>query len=1289
MDVEYSPRGRTSQSNNGTNYSASFRNGSQKEAGVQEFNVTENIVKPGSRSRVRPVNDNRPNGTSENSQQKSGNAPPKFIFKHGDIGEIQGDPIVSEGPETMRLSSTIKRGTHPVVELPSRPEARSLVIDRETDAAKQPGTAVKGVSTKSNGSAALDDGRTSAYFLQNKIRQQPSNSSRYRSGQDSDSIRSALGSTNQNSGKLDPRLSRTQEGLQDDRLSPDELAGLPPTSSDPYNEQVAQVYLNGLKRSKKSQPVLKSGASRDASIALDDDSSSEDEDRIKKGAIKPTPFAPSKRRKVSKTNKNGDEEFEVLQVFSPKHKWFVPNGALKWSMLLNTETLMVLDHEKAPFKHLIMQPKSITKIELSDESPTKMILHKTKEDQVAEGEHQVMIELGNPLQLGQFVASLRQYSPPIKVMTKTSSLVDSSSCISKTDTVYRDYCDKVFKKTLSQLGAVRKVPKPIAEDVARIAELSEKKNARLQTNIQENKRATGGRRLRDEMTTVVSDLISDDELARSARRDLRSEHQNEDGSGRQSRRPELAPGEFYKNSIVASSSTATTPTTRTSSRLKRQKQEPSQRISKSPAPSHYVWTGDPENVGWTRSWLHSVIYPPKAKKTATVDGQDIARLDEGEFLNDNLIHFYFNYMEQRLLEHHLETSKRVLFMNSFFYLRLTGGGFDYESVARWTSKVNIFEYDYIAVPVNESAHWYLAIICNTPKLVEPALPEPSESQAKDGEDQADQALPKLDRMTLDDNKSDPGVHTVVTPIDLDADESKTMRAPQSNQTEAEHTHKDPKESDTHLTSRSPKGAQNKKSKRKSLPAPRRYDTSKPRIITLDSLGSPHSATCRNLFKWLQKEAYAKLGFHIPDTGPIGMTAKNLPQQPNFCDCGVFLLIYLEKFLEDPSSFASGILTNTLDVDMVWPEAPNKRHEIRGMLLHLQKHPSANTEELRLAGIDHAEKYVHHMGENIKGPIFKQIEPEPESMSRNESRNSRNSLSHSHMLEPENCGKTGGGIKPKAMLRRSPQSQLHILGGDLQEKESSQRSLQHQEQTSVLGRIKSGITDLWLGRPDKPTAVDEKLTHGQSIHSVPEDPSSLLYQTVENHEAAKSPKQPHSSAPPQVLNQVDLRSPSTECDTTRRRNSKLEQSTEELDRSDSDTFTNEKQITEIRDSHENEDEDDDEAMLLPNDDTPIGGDPSSSSLIEVSSVAESSHSIEALNRKPRSAATSPASQAPDVHRSAFAAPSETRKRRTSDVGAPRSAKRQRVRPSVDVSDEAVVGRHNHHIWYDEDGKPFNP
>ena len=42
--------------------------------------------------------------------------------------------------------------------------------------------------------------------------------------------------------------------------------------------------------------------------------------------------------------------------------------------------------------------------------------------------------------------------------------------------------------------------------------------------------------------------------------------------------------------------------------------------------------------------------------------------------------------------------------------------FRHDRVKRWTRKVNIFEKDFVVVPINENYHWYLCIICYPGKV---------------------------------------------------------------------------------------------------------------------------------------------------------------------------------------------------------------------------------------------------------------------------------------------------------------------------------------------------------------------------------------------------------------------------------------------------------------------------------------------------------------------------------------------------------------------------------------------
>ncbi len=84
------------------------------------------------------------------------------------------------------------------------------------------------------------------------------------------------------------------------------------------------------------------------------------------------------------------------------------------------------------------------------------------------------------------------------------------------------------------------------------------------------------------------------------------------------------------------------------------------------------------------------------------------------------------------------------------------------------------------------------------------------------------------------------------------------------------------------------------------------------IITFDSLGGAHRAVLSRLTRWLHCEAKDKKGvtFTMPDAqyrearvrgvprGIPQLTAAQVPQQPNFSDCGLFLIHYAKQLLEN-------------------------------------------------------------------------------------------------------------------------------------------------------------------------------------------------------------------------------------------------------------------------------------------------------------------------------------------------------------------------------------------------------
>ena len=371
-------------------------------------------------------------------------------------------------------------------------------------------------------------------------------------------------------------------------------------------------------------------------------------------------------------------------------------------------------------------------------------------------------------------------------------------------------------------------------------------------------------------------------------------------------------------------------------------------------------------------WQSSVIYPPDGKNKATVDMQDVQRLDEGEFLNDNLIVFYLRWLEDRLVKDNPELASRIYFHNTFFYERLTkhgkgkSGGINYEAVERWTAKFDLLKYDYIVVPVNETVHWYVAIICNAPKLLKQSLEEtkqpdteielaPDASTMVEAESRPTTSPPKspaktipeevntdMKEMTLEDHPGE------VARTDVPQDPA-IASVPSGAQKDTDVVDRDAQSvlvSSDMGSGKQVQAVQPKKGKRKSAPPPRKYDPKEPRIITLDSLGLSHSPTCANLKRYLLQEIKAKKNIEIDEPRNLGMTAKNIPQQNNHCDCGLFLLTYIEEFLKRPDGFIHDILQQNEQDYRGWRSASDMRRHIRERLFDLQKEQVREADALR-------------------------------------------------------------------------------------------------------------------------------------------------------------------------------------------------------------------------------------------------------------------------------------------------------------------------------------------------------
>ncbi|KAI2779538.1 cysteine proteinase [Daldinia loculata] len=364
------------------------------------------------------------------------------------------------------------------------------------------------------------------------------------------------------------------------------------------------------------------------------------------------------------------------------------------------------------------------------------------------------------------------------------------------------------------------------------------------------------------------------------------------------------------------------------------------------------WTT--QHIGWERNWRNSLVFPFHGKSRATVDKEDIPRLDEGQFLNDNLIIFYLRYLQHTLEAERPDLAQRIYFQNTYFYEKLkstrTAQGINYDSVKAWTSKVDLFTKDYIIVPINEFTHWYVAIIYNAPKLS--SSPGKTESTAKstiiieEDIDDSREASREVSSASPDNGKS------ADEPISLEAVRSELQNdvtnhfsppEPKNQKTDAQLTsckqevtdmrHNDIKGDVEHIVS-SNDNLQRKKTTKGYGAGTRKHSPDQPKIITLDSLGLAHSPACSCLKQYLIAELKDKKGIEIPNPGALGMTAKEVPQQTNHCDCGLYLLGYIREFLKDPDGFVRNIL---LHKPIAWNLNPSElRNNIRDLIFDLQK-----------------------------------------------------------------------------------------------------------------------------------------------------------------------------------------------------------------------------------------------------------------------------------------------------------------------------------------------------------------
>ncbi|XP_044072715.1 sentrin-specific protease 7 isoform X2 [Siniperca chuatsi] len=322
--------------------------------------------------------------------------------------------------------------------------------------------------------------------------------------------------------------------------------------------------------------------------------------------------------------------------------------------------------------------------------------------------------------------------------------------------------------------------------------------------------------------------------------------------------------------------------------------------------------------------------PPPLKGGITVTMEDLQCLDSGQFLNDVIIDFYLKYLLQNASA---AVAERCHIFSSFFYKQLTrrdnaseGSTSDscqrqrrHQRVKTWTRHVDIFKKDFLFVPVNQEAHWYLVVICFA-GLDEPKSEAWNDPNSETGKSHGGTA--EIQDQEVAQGSKSPNDNTETPP---------TLNHSDNVDTETENTQEE-------STKDSPPGPVNCTERT----CQKKTVCKRPCILIMDSLKlSLHERVFKLLRDYLQSEWEVRRG-SSRDFSPDQMQSSHcqVPLQDNSSDCGLYLLQYVESFLKDPVVH----FDLPLQLERWFPrqQVRRKRDEIRDLVLNLYRHQNLDS-----------------------------------------------------------------------------------------------------------------------------------------------------------------------------------------------------------------------------------------------------------------------------------------------------------------------------------------------------------
>ncbi|CAB4313554.1 unnamed protein product [Prunus armeniaca] len=112
--------------------------------------------------------------------------------------------------------------------------------------------------------------------------------------------------------------------------------------------------------------------------------------------------------------------------------------------------------------------------------------------------------------------------------------------------------------------------------------------------------------------------------------------------------------------------------------------------------------------------FEDVVYPKGEADAVSISKRDVDLLQPETFINDTIIDFYIKFNLRKSIG---STFSIVSSSGSWLTLdkdpsSVSDGRAAFQRVRKWTRKVDLFEKDYIFIPVNFNLHWSLIVICH-------------------------------------------------------------------------------------------------------------------------------------------------------------------------------------------------------------------------------------------------------------------------------------------------------------------------------------------------------------------------------------------------------------------------------------------------------------------------------------------------------------------------------------------------------------------------------------------------